>query len=373
MTDQHAPIAPSSLDRTVGCAGWIKQAEGMVETPTAETIEGDAAHWVALAMAAGLPTEMLLNQMAPNGVRIDEEMIEGGTMWVETLEGYPATPEERIAIERIHPTACWGTPDAWQHNPEIKMLRVADYKYGHKYVEVFENWQLIAYALGLIAKLGLRDFETILELVLVQPRCYHPDGPVRKWVVGGEKLRALANIAEAAAHEALSENPKTKSGPHCLFCPARHSCQTLQKTTGNFADFAGVADPMLTSSLDVGRELRLVNTALNRLEARQTGLQEQALALLKAGKVVPFFQLEESQARQDWTATPAEVLNAVGLLKLPPEAIARLSKPPALITPKQAIKLGVPADVVKLYSETPRGTLRVKPLDDVKARKIFGG
>lgn len=367
MTDQHAPIAPSSLERIVPCPGSVAMSAAYPELPDEHTEEGKAAHWVAHSMALGVPGEYLLTQTAPNGVQVTDEMIEGGEVWVEALEGYPGLFETTVPIRRIHPSACWGTPDGAQYNPERKWLRIPDYKFGHKYVEVFENWQLIAYTLGEIERLGLIDSETTCELMLVQPRSYHRDGPVRKWIINGADLRPLANIAEAAAHEAMGPNPKTKSGPHCAFCPARFACVTLQKAASNFMDFAGVAAPILREPADVGRELRLVNIAIERLTARQTGLEEQANAALRSGQVVPFFQLEETNPREVWTAPPEEVVEAFKLLK----SEAKIGKL-ALVTPKQAIKAGIPEAVVKQYSDRPRGTMKVKPLDTIATRKVFG-
>lgn len=43
-----------------------------------------------------------------------------------------------------------------------------------------------------------------------------------------------------------------------------------------------------------------------------------------------------------------------------------------LVTPKQAIKAGMPEAVIKSFTETPRGELKLVPDDGTKARKIFG-
>jgi len=337
------------------------------DMPNEHTLEGKAAHWVAHSMALGVPGDYLRTQTAPNGVQVTDEMIEGGDVWVEALEGYPGLFETTVRISRIHETECWGTPDGAQYNPETRVLRVPDYKFGHRFVEVFENWQLIAYAAGMMEHLNLRDYETTVELMLVQPRSYHPDGPIRKWTIGGEKLRTLVNIAHWAAHEALGPDATTRSGPHCAFCPARHACMTLQNAAGNAMDFSGQPDPILRKPDDMGRELRLVNIAIDRLTARQTGLEEQVNAALRGGETVPFFQLEESVPRERWTATPEEVVAVMAALK--PEAkIGKLE----LVTPKQAIKAGIPEVIVKQFSERPRGSLKVKPLDTLAARKVFG-
>jgi hypothetical protein len=366
VSEGHAVIAPSSLHITVPCPGWIKNASLLPpQEETEETREGDAAHWVALQMVSGV-TLVPVGSIAPNGVAITEEMVDGALMWVEALEGYPARLETRINIERIHPTQCWGTPDAWQWCPETKILRIADYKFGHKYVEVWNNYQLLAYAAGVMDFLGLSDLDVILELTIVQPRCYHKDGPVRTWTAAASKIRARINDAADSAAEALGPNPQTHSGPHCLHCPARATCTTFQETVNNILDFSGYADPLLKTPGETGRELRLINVAIERLKARQTGLEAQAEAMLREGKSVPFFKLDSSPGNLAWTAPLDEI-----------EMLAQLGgksvlKPPALVTPTQARdrKLLTHA-IIEAYSKRPNGAMKITADNTSRLQRIF--
>jgi hypothetical protein len=367
MVGEHAILAPSSFHITVECPGHIKNASLVPALPDSEEAkEGDAAHWVALMMGNG--ASVLVGTKAPNGVAITDEMIDAGHLWVEACEGHPAMAETRVQIERVHETECWGTPDRFGWNPATKILRVMDYKFGFLPVEVWENWQLILYAAGIMELLRLSDLDVVLELVIVQPRAYHPDGPIRSWTVGATKLRTMINAANHAGHEALSDNPHTHSGPHCLHCPARVSCTTLQKTVGNVMDFRGHADPTMQTAGDVGRELRLVMDARQRLKARQTGLEAQAEAMLRAGQRVPFFAMEPGQSRLKWLedVTPAEV-----------EALAQMKgksalKPPALLTPTQVIKGKIlDAAVMSAYSERPPGAMKMVLDSTTKASRIF--
>lgn len=366
MSDAHAPIAPSSLYRTVACPGWILQASKLPpETETEATLEGDAGHWVALAMAVG--TVPALGSIAPNGVEITEEMIDGGYLWVEAMESYPARHERRVLIPRIHPSDCWGTPDRDQYAPETRTLRIADYKFGHGYVEVFENWQLLSYAAGVMQERGLLDTETVLELMLVQPRCYHPDGPVRTWTVAAVNIRALINDASMAAHEAVGPNPETHSGPHCLHCPARATCPTFQKAVANIVEFSGRADPMMQGPGDVGRELQLITTAIKRLEARETGLRALAESMIHQGKPVPFWTLQQTPGRLKWDEGATEDIAMLARL-----AGKSAFKAPELITPTQAKQRKIlPDAIVSAYSTRPNGALKLAPDSTTKASRIF--
>ena len=369
----HAVIAPSSLDRTVKCPGWLKNSSVLPpQAPTEESMEGEAAHWVALTMATPGCEIPSVGSKAPNGVAVTEEMIEGGFVYVEALEGLPGKMETRVNIRAIHETACWGTPDRFTWTPNTKTLRVFDYKFGFEYVEVFENFQLVAYASGIMDLLKLNDAldNIVLELVIVQPRLPHRDGPIRMWTVGATKVRAMINEAHSAAAEALGDNPRTKSGPHCLHCPARVTCVTFQRTVANIMDFAGHADPGLVNERDVGNELRLVMDARQRLKARQTGLEAIAESMLRAGKRVPHFMLEPGQSRLKWfdDVKPEEVEALVKSINPSKSAL----KPPALLTPTQVIKGKIlDGAVMSAYSDRPPGAMKMVPDTTTKAAKVF--
>jgi hypothetical protein len=379
MTTEHAPIAPSSLYLTVACNGWIKQSSKVpaeyLKAHEDAAKEGEAAHWVALAGALMGAEEVnaLLGLKAPNGVEITSEMIDGAHLYIDALEGLPGAMEERVEIPRIHPTACWGTPDRWLYTPNTRTLRVTDYKFGFEYVEVWECWQLIAYAVGILDKLGLHDDldRIILELVIVQPRLSHPDGPVRMWTVAANVLRAMVNEANQSAHNALGPNPTTKSGPHCLHCPARGGhCQTFSKATANVIEFSGHADPIVMDPKDVGNELRLVMRARAMLKARQTGLEAQAEALLRQGKTVPHFAMQPGQSRWKWfeDVKPEEVEALAKAL----DATKTVLKPPELRTPTQVFKGKVLDEaVINQYADRPPGAMKLAPVSDTKAAKVF--
>lgn len=380
VDEGHAPIAPSSLARTVQCNGWLQMAALFpTPPPTEESMEGDAAHWVALMMARyerglantnGLIRHPVVGERAPNGVIIDAEMIDGAEVYCETLEGLPGVGEQTVKITRVHPTHCAGTPDFWQYSPVTKRLRVVDYKYGHKYIEVFRNWQLMAYAAGIMEEIpGIDEDQVTLELVIVQPRNFDKEGPVRKWAVKATELRVWINDAFQAAHAALAPNPKTQTGSECRHCPAAHGCEALRTAAYNAVDIAGDTGLALHDAGDIGRELRILQLAQQRLKDRVTGLEEQAISKLKSGAVVPFFKLDETKPRQGWDGPVETIVGMVGLVS--PHLVDAVLKPRQLITPKQAIKAGVDASVIAQYATNPRGTLKLVPDSITTASKVF--
>jgi len=366
MTEAHAEYAPSSMYLTVACPGWKKQASMMPpELPTEATLEGEAAHEVAATAAAGHDVSKFLGLPAGNGVEITDEMLDGAAVWVEALEGYPVRIESRIDVKRVHMTKCWGTPDARQYAHETKTLRLADYKFGHEFVDEFENWQLLCYAVGAVDDHRIWDDPDVtIQMTVVQPRYYNAP-PVRTWTIKLPEIWPYLERMQAAVREAESDNPRTMSGTHCTHCPARVNCPTFAKTVMHAIDFTGRADPMVSTAEQIGRELVLVQEFIKRLEARETGLSAMAEGMIRNGQRVPFYSLKQTEGRLAWTV-PVEVV----------EMTAQMSgksalKPPALITPTQARDRKILADkVVNEYAERPKGAFKLVRDSNTTQRKF---
>lgn len=365
MTEAHAKFAPSSMYLTVACPGWIKQASLMPPEPDTESIrEGDAGHWVAATAATGGPA----GAITPNGVEITEEMLDGAALWCEALEGYPAHIETPVQIQRVHMRDCWGTPDARQWAEPTLILRAADYKFGYGFVDEFENWQLLTYMVGMIDELRLYErpdaADIRLEMTVVQPR-YYNGKPIRTWQIMLPEIWPYLERMQAAVREAESESPRIVSGTHCTYCPARATCSTYRKTIGNGIDFAGRADPMLSKPDDVGRELKVVQEFIKRLEARETGLAALAEAMIRQGKRVPYFSLEQSVGRLAWTM-PLEVIEMTA--RLNGKTVMAPAKP---ITPTQARDRKIlDARVISEYAARPNGAFKLVP-DSTKTLRSF--
>ena len=361
MTEAHAEYAPSSLYLTVACPGWKKQSALMPpQAPTEAIIEGEAGHAVAAAMAMG----QIVTEDAEG---VTEEMIDGGHVWLEALEGYPAHIEQRVNIPSVHPTKCWGKPDARQWSLATKTHRAADYKYGHEFVDEFECWQLLGYTVGSLDEVypdWRNDPGVTAQMTIVQPRFYNAP-PVRTWqIMTAGLLHYEARMRNAVA-EAEGPNPRVISGTHCTHCPARATCSTFAKTVMHAIDFTGRPDPMVANAEQVGKELVLVQEFLKRLEARETGLSAMAEGFIKAGQRVPFYSLKQSEGRLAWTM-PIEVVemsaNMVGKSAL---------KPPALVTPTQAKdRRLIDTRVIEQYSARPKGAFKLTRDSNTTSRKF---
>lgn len=382
MSGYHAQIAPSALERTVACNGWIQMAEGLPPEPDKpETLEGNAADWVAKQYAQG--KEVAYASETPiKGYPVDYDMIHGAKLWAATV-GYGSNSGLPVIIERVHPTACWGEPDGWKYDGIEQILHVPDYKYGFDIVEVFENWQIMAYAAGLLRMLSLNDQVVRIKFTIVQPRAHHPLGPVRSWTVVADEIRAHVNIMHGAAIRALMVKPApdTIAGPHCMttHCPARLRCPTLQRGAAAIAEWSRAGEsPHEMSPEALGAELTILTGAEDVIRARKEGLEAQAEALIRGGVRVPGFKMQAGGSPLKWneSSTLGEVMG-LGNLTFPPKSML---KPPAapnsrnatVITPTQAIKAGVPEELVKVYASPTPTAMKLVLDDGTEARRVFG-
>lgn len=339
------------------------------EEESEESREGTAAHWVAqMFLTLGwLPD---VGETAPNGYVVDQPMRDGATMYVEYLhdvlgDRLPQHIEQPTMPGGIH-SECWGTPDAddW----DAAGLDIFDYKYGHLFVEVFENPQLTCYAADLLQRIdGLQDQLTPVRFHIIQPRSFHRDGPIRSWGCKASDLRPLINQLQAAAIAALQPGARTLATPSaCRDCLARTRCEAAQAAGLSAAAVAGTSVPFDLGNAEAGRYLALVKHSKAMLEAMETGLEEQLLKAMLRGEPVSGWQIQSSKPREVWTAPAADVF-AVG------DVLGKnLRADPTPISVSAARKLGIDESVISEYATRPKGQLKVAPLDLTLAKKVFG-
>lgn len=368
---EHSILPPSSAARRVACPGSrALEARYPELEPSPSAAEGDAAHWVASRI---LQNKLVVVGDVHHGELITDEMVDGAELFKndvglsghKNLEGLVI--EERIEIP-THLEA-WGTPDAWTFaldvRNDVRTIWIWDYKFGHGFVDAHENWQLIAYAAGILHRLDcMNHANTMVRMRIVQPRCYHRDGPIREWSINAAELQTYIDRLSFADHVSMKPAAPTKPGSHCTYCQARRGCETLQREALQAVDISMMNTPLDLPSDALGAELRYLKRAALLLDARINGLSEEALTLLKRGDRVPHFQIEKTAGREYWTKPLAEVEALGDLCGVP------VIKP-SLITPNQARKAGIPEDVVATYSTRSAGNLKLAECDDKEAQKIF--
>lgn len=373
MSGTHSILPPSGAAAWRRCPMWVTMNQRYPKPDTPESQEGTAAHWVFGEMLAGRPMHDGLQ--APNGVYVTAEMIEGGELVCDVVAARGLrNPRVEVPVRcnYIH-AQCWGTPDLSEYLPDQWCIEILDYKFGHKFVDEFENDQGIAYSAGLLEELdktldkgsGLIDQSLKINFTVIQPRCFYKGSSVRTWSFMAHELRTHINLLATAAAKALEPNPVAITNAECGYCPGRHTCPALQQAAYSDAEFAVMSAPVELSPTAASLELKMLQRAQDRLDARVEGLREAVLAMARQGHRVPWHKVTQGDARTIWTHPPEDVI-AVG--QLMGVDIAK----PGVLTPKQAAKAGIDDTVIKAYSITPPGAFKLEPDSPADARRVFG-
>lgn len=238
---KHSPIGASSMSRWEACPGSIRLSEGQPNIAGRAALEGTAAHEViGLAMERGFSEQVDVRTVLEKIV--DAVMVYSDYCKSLIKGGNPYHIEHAFDMSAIFPML-YGTADFCAYEMAERHLHVVDYKNGVGLpVEAKGNKQLQYYGLGALTTLPYRP--TKVTMTIVQPRCYHPEGPIRSWTVPALHFIDFEADLVAAAKETEKKNAKLSAGSHCMFClakdcPERHKA----KVAGAKRDFKFYKDP----------------------------------------------------------------------------------------------------------------------------------
>jgi hypothetical protein len=325
----HAVLGASNAYRWMVCPASVALCAQMPpQAPSEYAAQGTAAHEVIDFCFKHPGEEPKLPE-----VWADEEteaiQLFFDTVQADRTEGkYILENEVKFNLDRIM-DGLYGTCDVCLLSTDLKKLKVYDYKHGAGVpVEVVDNKQLLYYALGAIQSMDQKRVKGVLdtlgwgsvfqevEIVIVQPRCRHANGPVRRWIVSAETLDQFAidlkKCAEATTYPKASFSP----GEHCRFCAAQAICPVLADKALAVAqtDFASVkAEKVVTlPAPDVltVKDLSKVLKFAPLLESWLKEVEAYALDCLQKGQEVPGFKLVKKRANRAWKSEEeaAEVL-----------------------------------------------------------------
>ena len=378
----HSIIAPSSAFRWVPCPGSVLLEACFPNEKTEASTEGDLAHEIAARLLQrcldlGTTTKQERDRCVDE-LDGDDETFDGAVLYVDDVlriasgcaTGFTHIVhiEEPVKCPRVHAES-FGTPDAWLFDITSKTLHVWDFKFGRLAVQAFENWQLVNYIAGILDELKLpADIERLVkvEVAIVQPRNYEPGAPVRRWsTMVGALCDMLADL-KASAEDALGDSPTVATGPHCRYCRGRHDCEAARRVALVEFEHCGEPLPQGMTLEQLGRELELLERAAEAVAYRKTGVEAALEAAIRKGDPVPGWTLKEGRGSTVWTVdveTLAVLGNTHGVTLTTPKAL----------TPNQATKAGLPADVVATMTERKPGKLALAREELTEARRVFGG
>ena len=259
-----------------------------------------------------------------------------------------------------------GTNDASIYVPGETLI-VYDFKYGKGVpVEAIENKQMLYYAIGAAGD-KLMEFKSI-ELVIVQPRAEHPQGPVRRWVTTPQYVNAFKQEL-AKRIKATRTSDKTETGKWCRFCNAKMICPATRTKVNEIAkiDFQEPAKPNTLRTPDqlTPLELKTLLDNADLIENYIKDVREYAFNLLNRGGTVEGYKLVKGgKAHRKWENE--ELAASMLELEFGEDEIYKTS----LKSPAQIEKLGNSAkEVVELYAVRPDSKLVLAKDEDVRERQ----
>lgn len=284
----HARLSASKSKMWMTCAGSIAMSElEPAQVSSAPAKLGTAAHSLGehclrhdedaddwLGHWVGLDGELYVTKdAAPKGVElfeVDPDMADAVQVYLDTVRGEQRRLSGALIVEHRFDLS-WLRPDMFGTNDasveDIVLgdeLVVLDYKHGAGVpVEVKRNPQLMYYAVGKAHDCDWA-FETV-TLIVIQPRCPHADGAVRRWSLTMAELKAWAfeelgpaaivveHACQVAAEAQVWESIPTllheqgllkPSAEGCKWCPALTNCPAAKAKVQEIARMEFANDPL---------------------------------------------------------------------------------------------------------------------------------
>ena len=277
------------MHRWAECPGSVRLSKNAPPKTSAYAEEGTMAHELAAeVLEKGWPARPL-----------DADLKDAVGVYVDFVASLLKTPQTEMLVEHrfdlssLYP-GLFGTADCVVYDRIAKRLYVIDYKHGAGVpVEVADNSQLKYYALGALMTCGFPAREIVL--VIVQPRCPHPDGPVRAYAMESVDLIDFSSDLVKYAKATEDESAPLKPGSHCRFCPASGFCSALANKAliaakEQFSAIAPYDAEKLSKTLDL----------LPVIEEWIKGVREFAYSEAQHGRVPPGFKLVPKRATRKW-------------------------------------------------------------------------
>lgn len=346
----HSKIGASSCERWWNCPGSVQLIETIPPQPSSSyAAEGTAAHEMAeLCLIGNYEASELVGALSDpiDGKQIEftEEMAEAVQVYLDTIRAdmdkYKVHISDLAIEHKFHlvhiDDAAYGTNDANLKVAFTKII-VYDYKHGSGIaVEVEDNRQGLYYGVG--AAYG-EEFDE-MEIVIVQPRAIHRDGPVRRWSVTKAELDAFGEELKTKIAATREPNAPRKCGDWCkkTFCAALSVCPEVRKqvetaamTVFKGADMAvKLPQPEALTAL----QLRHLLENIPLLDAWTKSIMAYAENQMNNGqKVLGFKLVRGREGHRKWAVNDAELKAKYGLLCIeeailsPAKLEKRLGKP----------------------------------------------
>lgn len=327
----HSTLAPSSAARRAQCPGSRALESSCPPRESEAADEGTRAHAVVHA---------LWNRDNPPA-NYDDEMLKHARDFIAYVEQYVTDTsvtyvEHKVEMPLIHEQS-FGTPDFVVIND--RETHIIDYKYGRVSIDAKDNLQLISYAAAYYR------YDHTYHLHIYQPRDFTSREPARVATYTADELAihiARLQVTEAAS---MRDDAPLRTGDQCTYCAARYKCPALALATAKAYETATASDAYDRTLEESAQELMLLQQAQGVINMRIKALSAYVEQALRNGEQVPQFRLAEKRGRETWSISAHEAAALADLHGVD------IRKPIEVITPKQAISAGLPAEFVRKYTQ----------------------
>ena len=380
---EHSPLGASSAERWMACPGSVALIQAIGPGEESEyAAEGTLAHSLgAYCLEHGLGE-------AWEGLAEFPDATAEMTTAVQVYLDYMVTrrPARRfieydVQAPAFHPHM-YGRLDAAVFDPEPGIaLEIIDYKHGvGVLVDVEGNAQERYYGFSFLAgqkwpaDLPRLPDDAKIKLTIIQPRGFHPDGPIRSEIITAGELRRWAYEELRPAMQRAGEHT-FKLGAHCQFCPAKLVCPAMR----HLATDAAIAANEQLDLVDTDDEwLGAWYGRMAQLDMFKKAIRDEVARRVLSGKDVPNAKLVYQVVDREWKPAATTVQTDADLpdIEMPGPIFAYFGEdawePRKLRSPASIEKLPGGKQFCAEYAAKPEAGLTVAPTSDRrKAQKAL--
>lgn len=342
----HAQLGASGAYRWMACPGSVRLSAGLESTSSSYAEEGTAAHELAeVCLNNGQDAIEWVDRRLPAKYGlfyVTGEMAEAVQVYIDYVRPF-ILADDQVQIEHRFDLAAlgvdvpmFGTADCVIYQPAKRKLIVVDYKHGAGIaVEAEGSPQLRYYALGAMLTMPATAIDSI-EVVVVQPRAFHPAGPIRSETLDPFDIDMFRAELTEAAKRTLELDAPLSAGDHCRWCPAHPVCPAQQSKALAVleSDFDTITVPPAPETLSTERISQILQAA-DGVENWLKAVRAHAYRIASEGGTVPGFKLVQGREGNRAWADEDDALLALALAGVPTEDLYTYK----VITPAAAAKL----------------------------------
>lgn len=356
-------VRASGLSRVMTCAGSLF-FEGLPAQETNSAAEEGTASGELLAL---MVTGGAIGTHATNGVPFDKDM-----------HFYNNELATDIQVRAKGPVSC-ESDVSWMTRSGIKLgahsdisyfneqgeLCIDDLKYGWLIVDVKENWQLLAYAIG--EAISRKQASPFINLRILQPRPHHEDGAIREWRITYEELLGYKEQIEARMDKIAAGFAELATSQKCKYCPGASNavCTAFNRAVFHGVDYV-LSDFQQDHITDdqVAYQLEIMGRVSEILKIKSDSIKQLAIDRIKNGGIIPGYAVEQNYGDRKWKKEVSpKVIEVLTGIKITEEK---------MMSPAQAEKMGVPKDLVAGFVDRHFLGMKLKQVDSAAmAAKIF--